>query len=40
MVEMYESWARDLYVNKEGSVPIAEKYIKVPIYGQQTKQLY
>jgi len=31
---------QETYVLKVLSVPIAEEYIKIPIYGQQMQQLY
>lgn len=39
-VKMYKGVAINLHVYKWGSVPIAWTYIKIRMYGHQTKQIY
>jgi hypothetical protein len=37
---MYESRATDLHVTTGFPFALLTRYVKIPIYGQQTKQLY
>ena len=39
-VKLYGSWAIDLHVETEVPFLLLKKYIKTPIYGHQTKQLF
>jgi hypothetical protein len=37
---MYKSQAVDLHVITGGFITIAYKYVRFPLYGQQTEELY